>query len=77
MFGPIHESPPSDAIPASGRRIIRACGYALRIGVLLLGLSSTLPFASSTLGATATVRLGSAARPSVLGNPLGANPPRR
>jgi hypothetical protein len=39
-----------------------------RVGPILFGLLSTLIFASSAFGATATVGLGSAARPSsVLG----------
>src|SRR4029077_5075407 len=43
------------------------CSKTFRAGLLLLGLLSTFLFASSAMGATATVGLGSAASFSVLG----------
>ena len=49
--------------PAS---LLRAARKTSRAGLLVLGLLSTLLFASSALGATATVGLGSAASFSVL-----------
>jgi Ice-binding-like len=64
---PKYESPSSDS-PAVGRRsALRAGRKTLRAGLLLLGSLSTLLFASSALGATATVGLGKAASFSVLG----------
>jgi hypothetical protein len=62
-----HESPLGDSLPASGRALSRPVGKTCRIGLILLGLLSTLLFASSALGASATVGLGSAASFSVLG----------
>ncbi|HEV3070604.1 MAG TPA: ice-binding family protein [Solirubrobacteraceae bacterium] len=68
-----HESLFSDSLaasqrPAASRRpVVRAGAKMFRAGLLLLGLLSTLLFASSAMGATATVGLGSAASFSVLG----------
>jgi hypothetical protein len=69
-----YESPTNDSIPACRRALPRAAHKTsragplvlARAGLLLLGLLSTLLFASSALGATATVGLGSAAPFSVL-----------
>jgi hypothetical protein len=61
-----YESPPRDSLPASRRSASRVGRRAFRGGLLLLGSLSTLLFASSALGATATVGLGSAASFSVL-----------
>ncbi len=58
----------SDDHPAARRRsLIGRGGRLRRAGLILLGLLSTLPFASSALGASASVGLGSAASFSVLG----------
>ncbi len=62
-----YESLFSDAFAVSRRPLFRAGGKMFRVGFLLLGLLSTMLFASSALGATATVGLGSAASFSVLG----------
>ena len=51
-----------------------AGGKTLRVGLLLLGLLSTLLFSSSALGAAAPAGLGSAASFSVFDNPLDASP---
>jgi Ice-binding-like len=63
----MHESLPCDSPPASRRPLSRAGRKTFRVGLLLLGAFFTLIFASSALGATATVGLGSAASFSVLG----------
>src|ERR1700730_6381323 len=57
----------SERPAASQRPVVRAGAKMFRAGLLLLGLLSTLLFASSAMGATATVGLGSAASFSVLG----------
>jgi Ice-binding-like len=62
-----YESLFSDSLAVSRRPLLRAGGKMFRVGLLLLGLLSTMLFASSALGATATVGLGSAASFSVLG----------
>src|SRR6202011_4114159 len=62
-----HESRLSDSLAVSRRRPPRAGAKTFRVGLLLLGSLSTLLFASSALGAPATVGLGSAASFSVLG----------
>jgi hypothetical protein len=64
---PKFQSPSSDSPAASRRSAPRAGLLALRAGLLLVGALSTLLFASSALGATATVGLGKAASFSVLG----------
>jgi len=56
----------SDSLAVSRRPLFRAGGKMFRAGFLLLGLLSTMLFASSALGATATVGLRSAASFSVL-----------
>jgi hypothetical protein len=61
-----YESPSSDSLAVSRRSAPRAGRRMFRVGLLLLGSLSTLLFASSALGATATVGLGSAASFSVL-----------
>jgi Ice-binding-like len=63
----MYESCLSDSLAVSRRPFVSGGGKALRAGLFLLGLLSTLLFASSALGATATVGLGSAASFSVLG----------
>jgi hypothetical protein len=63
---PKYESPSSDSLSASRRSGPRAGRRTFRVGLFLLGSLSTLLFASSALGATATVGLGSAASFSVL-----------
>jgi hypothetical protein len=60
------QSPKRDSFTASRRPHPRVARKASRVGLLVLGLLSTLLFASSALGATATVGLGSAAPFSVL-----------
>jgi hypothetical protein len=55
-----HQSRPSDSL-ASRRSVLRATRRTVRIGLVLLGSASSLIFASSALGATATVGLGTAA----------------
>jgi hypothetical protein len=62
-----HQSLPSDSLAVSRRRPLRADGRTFGIGLLLLGLLSSLIFASSAMGAPASVGLGSAASFSVLG----------
>ncbi len=62
-----YESPAGDSLAASRRPLLRAGRKTLRAGALLLGSLSTLIFASSALGAPATVGLGTAASFSVLG----------
>ena len=57
----------SDSLAVSRRPLFRAGAKMFRVGFLLLGLLSTMLFASSALGATATVGLGSAASFSALG----------
>src|SRR6202167_4421741 len=64
---PKYESPSGDSLAVSRRSAPRAGRRTLRVGLLLLGSLSTLLFASSALGATATVGLGSQASFSVLG----------
>lgn len=67
-----HESPSGDSLPASRRSPLRAgrrtfrVGLPFRVGLTLLGLLSTMLFATSALGAPASVGLGSAAPFSVL-----------
>jgi hypothetical protein len=63
---PKHGSSLSDSLAVSRRSALRAGSKTFRVGLLLLGSLSTLLFASSALGATATVGLGSAAPFSVL-----------
>jgi hypothetical protein len=63
----MHESRLSDSLAVSPRSLFRARGKAFRVGLLFLGLLSTLLFASSAFGAPATVGLGTAASFSVLG----------
>jgi hypothetical protein len=62
-----NESLFSDSLAASRHPAFPRSGKTFRVGLLLVGLLSTLLFASSALGATATVGLGSAAGFSVLG----------
>jgi hypothetical protein len=62
-----HELLPSDSLAVSRRPLFRAGRKTFRAGLLPLALLSILLFASSALGATATVGLGSAASFSVLG----------
>jgi hypothetical protein len=64
---PKDESPSSDSLAVSRRSALRAGRKTFRAGLLLLGSLSTMLFASSALGATATVGLGKAASFSVLG----------
>lgn len=64
---PTYESPTDDSLAVSRRSFFRTGRKTFRAGLLLLGSLSTLIFASSALGATATVGLGSAASFSVLG----------
>jgi len=61
----MYESHFGDSLAVSRRPLVSG-GKTLRAGLFLLGLLSTLIFASSALGATATVGLGSAASFSVL-----------
>ncbi len=61
------KSPSSDSLAASRRSRFGARSKMFRAGLLMLGLLSGLLFASSALGATPTVGLGSAASFSVLG----------
>ena len=63
----MYESLSGDSLAISRRPVFRAGGKMCRAGLLLLGSLSTLLFASSALGASATVGLGSAASFSVLG----------
>src|ERR1700730_11158503 len=62
----MYESHLSDSLAVSRRLLIGGGRKTLRAGLFLLGLLSTLLVASSALGATATVGLGSAASFSVL-----------
>jgi hypothetical protein len=64
---PTYEPLSSDSLAVSRHLVSRAGGKTVRVGMLMLGLLSTLLFASSALGASATVGLGSAASFSVLG----------
>jgi hypothetical protein len=61
-----HESPTRDSLAMSRRSALRAGGRTFRVGLILLGSLSTLIFASSALGATASVGLATAAPFSVL-----------
>lgn len=61
-----HQSPLGDSLAVSRHSLPRAGCKTFRVG-LLFGVLATLVFASSALGATATVGLGSAASFSVLG----------
>jgi hypothetical protein len=61
-----HESHVGDSL-AAGRASVWAHGRMFGAGLVLLGLISTMLFASSAFGAPATVGLGSAASFSVLG----------
>src|ERR1700730_1822070 len=61
------ESRLGDSLAVCRRRLFRAGGKTFRAGLLLLGLLSTLLFASTALGAPATAGLGSAGSFSVLG----------
>src|ERR1039458_8252809 len=61
-----YESPLSGSLAVSRRQVFRAGPKTFRVGVLLLGSLSTLLFASSALGASASVGLGTAAPFSVL-----------
>src|SRR5580692_8251943 len=63
---PKYESPSRDSLAVSRRSALRAGRRTFRVVLLLLGSLSTLLFASSALGATATVGLGSAAPFSVV-----------
>ena len=62
----LYESPLSDSLAVRRRRPARAGRYTLRAGAVLLGLLSSLLFASSALAAAASVGLGTAAPFSVL-----------
>jgi hypothetical protein len=62
-----HESPLSDSLAVTRRSRFRMGRKTFRTGLVLLGSMSTLIFASSALGATASVGLGTAAGFSVLG----------
>jgi hypothetical protein len=62
-----YESLSGDSLAVSRRPVSRASGKMFGVGMLMLGLLSALLFASSALGASATVGLGSAASFSVLG----------
>jgi hypothetical protein len=64
---PKHESPTGDSLAVSRCPVVRVGSKTFRAGLPLLVLLSTLLFASSAVGATATVGLGSAASFSVLG----------
>ncbi len=61
-----HESPAGDFPAVSQRSPARAGRRTFRVGLILLGSLAGLIFASSALGATATVGLGTAAPFSVL-----------
>jgi Ice-binding-like len=61
-----YESPLRASLAVSQRPVLGAGHRTFRAGLLLLGSMSTLLFASSALGATATVGLGSATSFSVL-----------
>jgi hypothetical protein len=62
-----HESLINDSLAVRRPPILRTGGKRHRVGLVLLGLLSTLVFASGAMGATATVGLGSATSFSVLG----------
>lgn len=62
-----YESLSGDSLAVSRRPASRAADKMFGVGMLILGLLSALLFASSALGAPATVGLGSAASFSVLG----------
>jgi hypothetical protein len=62
-----HESPLRDSLAVSRRSRFRTGRKTFWTGLILLGSLSTLIFASSALGATASVGLGKAASFSVLG----------
>ncbi len=62
-----YESLSGDFLAVSRRPASRASGKIFRVGIPILALLSALLFASSALGASATVGLGSAASFSVLG----------
>src|SRR5271168_1162004 len=62
----LYESPMSDSLAVRRRRPARAGRYTLRAGAVLLGLLSSLLFASSALAAAASVGLGTAAPFSVM-----------
>ncbi len=64
---PMYELPSGDSLAGNRRPHLRAGGKTLRMGLFLVGALSSLLLASSALGATATVGLGSAAPFSVLG----------
>jgi hypothetical protein len=61
-----HESLFSDSLAVSRRLVSRTSGKSFRVGLPLLGSLSALLFASSALGAPASVGLGTAASFSVL-----------
>ena len=63
---PKHGSPRGGSLAASHRPPLRVPRRTFRAGLVLLGSLFTLIFASSALGATATVGLGTAASFSVL-----------
>jgi hypothetical protein len=63
----LYESHPSDSLAVSRRPFVSARNKTLAGGLFLLTALTTLLFASSALGATASVGLGSAASFSVLG----------
>jgi hypothetical protein len=63
---PTYESPPSDSLAATHRAPSGAPRQMCRAAIVTLGLLSSLLFAGSAFGATATVGLGSAASFSVL-----------
>jgi hypothetical protein len=64
---PTYRSPSGDSLAASPHPAPRTGRKISQVGALMLGLLSALLFASSALGAAATVGLGSAASFSVLG----------
>ena len=64
---PMYESPFRDSLAGNRRPHLQAGGKTFRVGLFLAGVLSSLLLASSALGATATVGLGSAAPFSVLG----------
>src|SRR6202453_4221953 len=64
---PKHTSPCGDCLTVSRRSTFRAGRKTFQVALFLLASLSTLLFASSALGATATVGLGTAASFSVLG----------
>jgi hypothetical protein len=63
---PMHRSPFGDSLAGNRRPHLWAARKTFRVGLLLVGVLSSLLLASSALGATATVGLGSAAPFSVL-----------